>query len=311
MSRLGCCLCPLLLFGLVLWAPLAQAWGASGHRLIALGAWQLLFQPTRERLTDLLRAHPRFQEDFLGRLPPGLSGAGERSAWLFTQAAVWPDLARKLPAYDRPQWHYVNIPVRIGSAARGPAEQCQIERASPVGTHLPQALTRQLSRLNDASVPAAERAVALSWVLHLVADAHQPLHSVAMFDAHRYRRGDRGGNELRVVSRGNLHRVWDSLLDRQGGFSRQAAARLRRSHLQRLRRAAPELGVTEWLEQSCQVALEGAYAGDVRAALLAPNRRGVETPIRLGRSYLERAADQAEARAVEAMSRLAGLLHCL
>ena len=54
---------------------------------------------------------------------------------------------------------------------------------------------------------ALDRADALRWLLHLVADVHQPLHAGD--------RLDRGGNDLptrRARGRGqpgNLHRVWD------------------------------------------------------------------------------------------------------
>jgi hypothetical protein len=65
--------------------------------------------------------------------------------------------------------------------------------------------------LSDRTAPAEERAVALSWLIHLVGDIHQPLHCASLF-TEAYPRGDRGGNEFFVMpaSRGiKLHSFWD------------------------------------------------------------------------------------------------------
>jgi hypothetical protein len=68
--------------------------------------------------------------------------------------------------------------------------------------------------LGDKTKPAAERAIHLAWLMHLVGDLHQPLHSSAMFSA-RTPKGDQGGN-LVAVRRGNsvlkLHSYWDDVL---------------------------------------------------------------------------------------------------
>lgn len=70
----------------------------------------------------------------------------------------------------------------------------------------------QLAVLNDRAKPLAERAGALKFVVHLVGDVHQPLHTG--------RAEDQGGNRIKVTFRGketNLHSLWDSgLLDYQG-----------------------------------------------------------------------------------------------
>ncbi len=65
------------------------------------------------------------------------------------------------------------------------------------------ALNTKISRLNATS--QAEQLEALKYVVHLVADVHQPLHA-GFAD-------DRGGNtyQLQAFGRGtNLHAVWDS-----------------------------------------------------------------------------------------------------
>ena len=58
-----------------------------------------------------------------------------------------------------------------------------------------------------------ERALYARYLIHLAGDIHQPLHSVALFNA-TYPHGDMGGNrELIVLLNGTerkLHQFWDS-----------------------------------------------------------------------------------------------------
>lgn len=59
----------------------------------------------------------------------------------------------------------------------------------------------------------AERALFARYVVHLVGDIHQPLHSVALFNE-TYPKGDVGGNLLKVVLKNgttsNFHSYWDA-----------------------------------------------------------------------------------------------------
>jgi len=73
-----------------------------------------------------------------------------------------------------------------------------------------------LGKAKDKKLPAAERAVALCWVFHLVGDAHQPLHTSNMFTTD-FPRGDKGGNLFKIRVRSNssaisLHEFWDDLI---------------------------------------------------------------------------------------------------
>lgn len=59
----------------------------------------------------------------------------------------------------------------------------------------------------------AERALFARYVVHLVGDIHQPLHSVALFNE-TYPKGDVGGNLEKVIlingSTSNFHSYWDA-----------------------------------------------------------------------------------------------------
>lgn len=59
----------------------------------------------------------------------------------------------------------------------------------------------------------AERALFARYLVHVIGDIHQPLHSVALFNE-TYPSGDRGGNSLKIKlldnTDQNLHSFWDS-----------------------------------------------------------------------------------------------------
>lgn len=59
----------------------------------------------------------------------------------------------------------------------------------------------------------AERALFARYLVHLVGDIHQPLHSVALYNK-TYPKGDAGGNLISVVlingSKSNFHSYWDA-----------------------------------------------------------------------------------------------------
>ena len=59
----------------------------------------------------------------------------------------------------------------------------------------------------------AERALFARYLVHVVGDIHQHLHSVSLFNS-TYPSGDRGGNSLKIVLLNgtveNLHSFWDS-----------------------------------------------------------------------------------------------------
>lgn len=60
---------------------------------------------------------------------------------------------------------------------------------------------------------SAERALFARYVVHLVGDIHQPLHSVALFNT-SCKEGDIGGNKWKVIlingSTSNFHSFWDA-----------------------------------------------------------------------------------------------------
>jgi hypothetical protein len=165
----------------------AAAWSEPGHRIVAAIAEERLGPSARRLVREVLGATPMSDGDVAG----------------------WAD-AQRDPA-TRP-WHYVNIPL---AASYDPARDCPREACVVA------ALERAIAELRDGE-GAARRADAFRWLVHLVADVHQPLHAG---DGR-----DRGGNDLptrRERARGQprpFHRVWDQdvlgpILRRRGTVS--------------------------------------------------------------------------------------------
>ena len=64
------------------------------------------------QIVDILRRHPSFDTDFVkqdGRPRPKCDKSTQ-DHWIFLHAATWPDQIRKNKQYDRPTWHYIDIP---------------------------------------------------------------------------------------------------------------------------------------------------------------------------------------------------------
>lgn len=165
-------------------APESHAWGANGHRLIAELAQMQLTPAASAEVNRLLS------------LEPGATMAS---------VSTWADERRSNATAPL---HYVNLP----------EGECNyyLGRDCPNGRCAVEAMSAKIAILSSTA-PDAERLIALKWVIHLVADIHQPLH-VGMA-------ADKGGNlfQVRAFGRGsNLHAVWDGELIRRraGGLSR-------------------------------------------------------------------------------------------
>lgn len=273
---------------LIFAAPLAHAWNAAGHRLAAAIAWQQLSPAVRERIADALAGHPDSPR-WTGKSRP--DDAGD----VFAEAATWPDDIRKDPRfYDdereaptpalpglpdtarHKRWHYVDLGPD-GRVADGELDQ-QIVR---------------LGQLLRSTRHKAQIAYALPWLLHLVADLHQPLH-VGRHD-------DEGGNRVEIENPYNkrlpfssLHTYWDDLPGPpwlRGSRLDKATVRLLADH------PPPVRGdVASWRDES-RALLAQAY----------PTSAGSLLPM-VSEDFHRRSRDTANRRVVEAGYRLGWLL---
>jgi S1/P1 Nuclease len=79
-------------------------------------------------------------------------------------------------------------------------------------------------RITKTETDPQRKAIALSWLFHLVGDIHQPLHSIQIFTTD-YPNGDRGGNEICVRPTQTsdampLHIFWDRVITSSSNINR-------------------------------------------------------------------------------------------
>jgi len=208
----------------------ARAWGTQGHQVVANLAQMQLSAKAKREVDRLLALEP-----------------GETLASIST----WADEHRS-PATAA--WHYVNFPKNSCTYSA--------ERDCPDGQCVVAAIDRQRDIL--ASTGADEvRLRALKYLVHLVADIHQPLHA-------GYGE-DRGGNsyQLQAFMRGtNLHAFWDSGLirapnqDTEVMTARLASGNASTSRREELKHTGRAFSAAKAAEESCLiVAQPGFYPG--------------------------------------------------
>lgn len=174
--------------------------------------------------------------------------------------APWADDYRSSHPETAP-WHYVDTPKA--------EEKFDRTRDCPPSTTDPKSPWRDCitdrilyfeGRLGDDTLSRDERAIALKFLVHLIGDVHQPLHTIG---------DDRGGNNVAVTFLGsatcgtykcNLHGVWDdSLIDHRGlnepKYTAALLQEIRDNHWERMSGGEP----TTWASVSHHYAGQ-AYA---------------------------------------------------
>ena len=194
----------------------ALAWGKTGHRVVAAIA--------DTQLSGLARAHVK---ELLG-------------VESLDEAATWPDEMRSDPSpfwqKTATPWHYVTL------------NGILYDQAPPEGDAL-EALDRFRGTLRDPNASLADKQLALRFIVHLVADLHQPLHAGKCCD--------RGGNDVKVKWFGrdtNLHVVWDTLMvdDEQYSFT-ELAAKLQRHISNKELIYWWDINPRDWVSESGQI----------------------------------------------------------
>jgi hypothetical protein len=242
--------------------------------------------------------------------------------WIFQNAATWPDEIRKNKEYDRPEWHYINLPLFLDpsdrSALRGKSPvNLSAEYPTSLDNHkynIIQALAWARSTIKS-NAPADVKAIAYCWVLHLVGDIHQPLHSTALFSADRFRKGDEGGNQIPLTKGKNLHSVWDGLLGKQYYMRNVAKTVAELSDKSRYGdvwdTAANETDPRHWADESHALCESVVYDPAILEAIRNTPAGEKIAAINLPVDYYRAAGDVARKRTLAAGIRLGELLKTL
>lgn len=299
----------------------AQAWNSLGHKVVAEIAWRQLDPPTRQNIVDILRRHPRFDTDFAAKMDDNAL-TGDKAIedhWIFQHAATWPDVIRKKKEFDRPEWHYIDLPIFLDpSDERAFAGQLPVNISTDYPGRTPrdkynvlQAIALCRATLSGKAGPDV-KAAAYCWLFHLVGDIHQPLHSTALFSQSRFPKGDEGGNKIPLKRGKNLHSMWDKLLGSQYYMRNVEKVVAELSDREKFgdvwNSAAKETDPRKWAEDSHDTCVSFVYADAILAAVkAAPDGENIP-PIELPDDYYTTAGEIARERVLMAGIRLGVLL---
>jgi hypothetical protein len=240
----------------------ALAWGAEGHEIVAAIALRELTPAARNEAGRLLGGPVMMVHD-----------------------ASWADEIRD----SRPEtgaWHYVDIPLWAGSY--------DTSRDCGDGDCVVAQIADDLRILSDQHVPDRIRAEALRFLIHFVADVHQPLHAED--------NADKGGNQVHVRlgrERANLHKLWDvDVIEPLGPDPEAIAENIEHGLTPGQRKDWQSGSPARWANEAHAIAREHIY----------PPLGGARD-VRLPRDYAVREAPLARILLAKAGVRLAWLLN--
>ena len=322
----------------------AQGWNSTGHRIVALIAWEQLDAQTRAKIVKILKRHERFDEDFEDHMPERIEISDQvtRDMWVFAHAATWADIVRGFSGEDRDKyhhssWHYINEPLFLSSNDKkffqkdpdDPNEGYDVpadldkQWSSEMrlkDLNIIQALIRSTSRMKLPTASSREKAIDLCWIFHLVGDLHQPLHSAALFSERGFPTGDRGGNSIKLTTSSNLHSLWDSRAGTGKSLSllrKKANSWIADHNLSTLGKAASQdTNIENWLNESYDAACKLVYDEEILEEISEQETelQGKDTlengtaKIPISQDYKDMAKNLAKERVVQAGYRLAAVI---
>lgn len=155
-----------------------MAWGMLGHRIVAEIADGYLTKKARRQIAAIL---------------------GNES---LAMTSNWPDFIKSDPSYNYlSPWHYINLKEGLTE------QQLNDYLAKDTATDIFTKMNFLIGELKNKSLEADKKLLYLRLLIHLVGDAHQPMHTG--------RPDDLGGNRVNVLwfnQPANLHSVWDEKL---------------------------------------------------------------------------------------------------
>ncbi len=181
--------------------PKAGAWGNFGHESIALVAWVEL-SPAQKAAVDAI---------FAGA--PSIYGTS-RGVGALMFAATWPDVLRE----GHEHGGHLRVPLHIFQKLDAQYSDAKAvdnlhfadfdeatEKLAEPADNVATAVNIALGFLRDRNSTPIQKGEALSYLIHCVGDAHQPLHAGYIEDL--------GGNHIAIQKLGgstSLHAAWDT-----------------------------------------------------------------------------------------------------
>ncbi len=300
---------------LCIFSSTSQAWFGFGHMAVAYVAYQKLTPEKRTRVAQLLKKNPYYKTKWKAMIPQN-TPADQQDMMYFMIAATWPDAIKdKNSGYisdgpdggNRPPagseasqnigysdknmhkyWHFVDTPFTQDGTKPLPAiPHPNAESEIAVLRH-----TLASSKADKL------KSYDLVWLLHLVGDVHQPLHSSTRVGSADLQ-GDNGGNNVKLNDPSKeLHAFWDGLPGDSSNVTDVIA------YGKTLTAADPLLAqksaAADWINESFDIAETTVYS--------APIGTG-DGPFTITQAYKDNAQKIAAERVELAGERLANLIN--
>jgi len=280
MKFIRICLCAFLL---ALLPTFLLAWGGIGHMTVAYVAYQKLTPAAKARVRELLKLNPDYA-NWEKQIPAGTS-ADDHDRMIFVMAAVWADDIKGEPQYSDDGTDGGNTPggasssqnIGYGDLLRHKYWHFVDTPFSPDQTTLPavpvpNAETQIVAfrAVLASAQPDELKSYDLVWLLHLVGDVHQPLHSVTRVTRFAPK-GDAGGNSVKLFgdAASNLHSYWDDLPGVECKFCSDKVQCVNRATVlgKSLKPASPNSGhntdTAAWLRESFDYARTKVYGDPI------------------------------------------------
>ncbi len=303
----------------VLWPDAALAWGGQGHRIVARLAMRQL---RREAATN---ADAKRAKDMV-------YDAVEGNGTTVEAAALFPDVVRETEDWRYTKnWHFVSIP--RSETSYEAATRCVTTQKAPEGdcaigglAHFRQIVLDERGAATQATLDA------LSFIIHIIGDLHQPLHtSEDLSFIHDGQPGDRGGNYRRVCFFGgyrssctevwdgkrkpkNLHATWDKYMIIRTGKSEDETVYVNELDEEIRGLDDTELaaylqgGPVQWAEEAHALAVDAAYSAPLLKDTTVPQSSKYGDYFYIGSTYYKANIESVDAQLVKAAVRLAAYL---
>lgn len=208
----------------------ADAWGKSGHRIVGELAQNHMTETTIEAVEALLDGD---------KIP---------------EVGTWADEMRSDPSHFwqkvSPKWHYINVNEISDFHPEHYSHKDDVKDAYT-------GIRKAADVLKDPASSLKDKKFYLRFLIHLVADIHQPLHVG--------RAEDKGGNAIKVKffwQETNLHRLWDSQLIDQEQLSYSEFAEFIDTNDRKLISQYLDSRPADWIRESFHHARQVYQVGD-------------------------------------------------
>jgi hypothetical protein len=200
----------------------ACAWYSFARMEIAAITWEKLDLPTRIRATELLKLNP-MHYGWVKNI-----AEQDRDEIAFVMASTWADAIKESADYISDGSDDGNRPPPGSEASQNigyvdhfihkyrPISPDDTPLRQPVASNVQTQVVAFQATLSDPKVSEDVKSYDLTWLLHIVGDAHQPLHARSRF-TQTQADGDAGGDFVKVdcdsgCTATKLHFFWDGVL---------------------------------------------------------------------------------------------------